>query len=668
MRTSAELQLSPLIHVAGWSLIYVIVLALETSLGAGRSLLPSIWLPIGIALGAFVAIDILWWPLLAALAIASSVAVELLIGADPGFAAVTAAGDIGVAALAATALKTWVKGGERESIAAVSTLSAATLAGALLWSLAVASSMSSPLTVIGYASAFAASVSGALLVGLPLVALDSSGSGFGSAAAARESAILLAVAMLFSLSYTAPFFGGPAIGHLVVAASTPVVCWAAMRRGMTVALLVLLVVKLAPMIMFITGFNPLGIMPELDFLEVQAATIFVGAAAVIIAAAPGGHFGMLTQTRVRANLMSAIEETSSDAVVTIDAHGIVQSFSAAGERLFGYAREEVEGRNVTMLMPHHFRAEHDNHIARYLQSGEKHIIGIGRVVAGQRKDGTTFPIELAVGESRIDGRPLFVGFIRDLTAFQREQRRAQELQQQLFHVSRLTEMGQIASGLVHEVNQPLAAIMNYLQASRHLIARNGSGANAQVDGMLGKAEASATRAAEIMKRLRAFIDRREVERRNENANMMIEESLALGLVGPAGKSVGVRLELASDLPQVYVDRVQIQQVIVNLVRNAVDAMGGGPRRELRIRSAMDADNLVCIAVSDTGPGVSPEVADKLFGAFITTKTEGMGVGLSICKSIIDNHGGEISFANNANAPGTTFRFTLPAASRTTAQT
>jgi two-component system sensor kinase FixL len=366
--------------------------------------------------------------------------------------------------------------------------------------------------------------------------------------------------------------------------------------------------------------------------------------------------------RGREALLAAMVETSSDAIITINAKGVIQSFNPAAERLFDYKETEVLGQNVKMLMPAHFRAEHDGYLARYQQTGERHIIGIGRVVAGEKKDGSTFPLELSVGETRIEGQPVFVGFIRDLTEIQSEQRRVQELQRELFHVSRLGEMGQVASGLAHEVNQPLAAIMNYLQVGRQLAAD--APGNGPMQNVIEKIEAQTTRAAEIVKRLRNFIDRRDFERRPENLPTIIEEALALGMVGPSARSTRVSLQLLSDMPDVNVDRVQVQQVLVNLIRNALDAMDGHSKRELTISSGLDS-GLVRIDVRDSGPGVSAEVREKIFGAFVTTKEQGMGVGLSICKAIVENHGGRIWF--DSNAGGTTFSFTLPIHSSNTGE-
>jgi two-component system sensor kinase FixL len=360
----------------------------------------------------------------------------------------------------------------------------------------------------------------------------------------------------------------------------------------------------------------------------------------------------------RAGLLAAMEAASIDAIITIDGKGLVQSFNPAAERLFGYARSEVLGRNVKILMPAHFRAEHDRYLSRYLETGEKHIIGIGRVVAGKKKDGSTFPIELSVAESRVNGTPVFVGFIRDLTQIQTERSRVEELQHELFHVNRLAEMGQVVSSLAHEVNQPLTAITNYVQVAQQMLDGKGRSSDVSMGDILQKLEAQAKRAADIVKRLRGFVRRREAERQPENLATLIEEALALGIIGQAAGQIHVQLALQPELPPVDVDRVQIQQVIVNLVRNAIDAMDGQERRELLISSAIDGAGYVRISVSDVGPGISPEVADRLFGAFVTTKEDGMGVGLSICKVIVESHGGTIWFTP-ADGGGTTFHFTVP---------
>ena len=167
--------------------------------------------------------------------------------------------------------------------------------------------------------------------------------------------------------------------------------------------------------------------------------------------------------------LRSILDTIPDAMIVIDDRGIMQSFSSAAARLFGYAESDVVGKNIKMLMPSPYRENHDGYLDRYLRTGERRIIGIGRVVVGERKDGSTFPMELSVGEMNSANRRFFTGFIRDLTERQRTEARLQELQTELVHISRLTAMGEMASALAHELNQPLSAIANYMKGSRRLL-------------------------------------------------------------------------------------------------------------------------------------------------------------------------------------------------------
>jgi two-component system sensor kinase FixL len=356
--------------------------------------------------------------------------------------------------------------------------------------------------------------------------------------------------------------------------------------------------------------------------------------------------------------LRAILDTVPEGLIIIDERGIVQSFSAAAERMFGYAAAEVLGRNVNMLMPSPYREHHDGYIARYLASGERRIIGLGRVVTGQRKDGSNFPIELAVGEVEGAGRRLFTGFVRDLSEQQRTLRRLQELQAELAQVSRLTEMGQMAAGLAHEVNQPLTAAANYLQAGRRLL--GGEAEAGRVAGILDQAAAQIARAAALIGRLRGFVRREEGERRAENLRAVIEEAAALALVGAQRHGVRVRLQVAADLPAVVADKVQIQQVVVNLLRNAVEAMAESARRELTVAAEAGAEGMVVVRIADTGPGIAAAIAGRLFQPFVTTKTQGLGVGLWICRSIVEGHGGRLWAEPNSEG-GAVFSFTLPVA-------
>ena len=360
--------------------------------------------------------------------------------------------------------------------------------------------------------------------------------------------------------------------------------------------------------------------------------------------------------------LQSILDNIPDAMVVINERGLIQSFSSAAERLFGFSAAEVLGKNVKILMPSPYREDHDGYIERYLRTSERRIIGIGRVVVGQRNDGSTFPMELAVGEMHVRDQRFFTGFIRDLTERQQTEARLQELQAELVHMSRLTAMGEMASALAHELNQPLAAIANYMKGSRRLLQnRQDEGLGLLRDAM-DKAADQALRAGDIIRRLRDFVSRGESERRVEDIKKLIEEASALALVGAKDKGVRVRFAFAPRLNYVLADRVQVQQVLLNLVRNAIDAMETAPTRELIVATSPAPDNMVEISVADTGGGIEPAIANQLFQPFVTTKSHGMGVGLSICRTIIESHGGSITYRSNPGG-GTIFTFTLPMVSK-----
>ena len=275
-------------------------------------------------------------------------------------------------------------------------------------------------------------------------------------------------------------------------------------------------------------------------------------------------------------------------MIVIDEHGLIQSFSAAAERLFGYAAADVMGKNVKMLMPSPYREDHDGYLDRYLRTGERRIIGIGRVVVGQRHDGSTFPMELAVGEMHVRNRRFFTGFVRDLTERQETEARLQELQSELVHMSRLTAMGEMASALAHELNQPLSAIANYMKGSRRLLANSSDDSASLVRDAMDKAADQALRAGEIIRRLRDFVARGESERRVEDVKKLVEEASALALVGAKDKGVRVRFRFAPGFDFVLADKVQVQQVLLNLMRNAIEAMEDSPTAGTRHRDRAGA--------------------------------------------------------------------------------
>lgn len=361
----------------------------------------------------------------------------------------------------------------------------------------------------------------------------------------------------------------------------------------------------------------------------------------------------------REALLASILETVPDAMVVIDSRGIVQSFSSAAERLFGWRADEVVGKNVRLLMPSPNAEAHDSYLQRYLTTGERRIIGIGRVVVGLRKDGSTFPMELSVGEVKRDGGSLFTGFVRDLTERQVAEGRLQELQAELLHVSRLRSMGQMAAALAHELNQPLTATAMYLRGAQLLLDRPDTPDLTRTREAIRLAMQQTQRSGDIIRRLREFVARGEVGQSPENIIKLIEESSALALVGAKERGIKVMMNFDPALPPVLVDRVQVQQVLLNLLRNAIEAMESSPVRELSIGAAA-ADGMIRVSVVDTGSGIDDTVTQQLFQPFVTTKVNGMGIGLSVSRAIIEGHKGRLWMEPNP-AGGSIFHFTVKAA-------
>jgi two-component system sensor kinase FixL len=356
--------------------------------------------------------------------------------------------------------------------------------------------------------------------------------------------------------------------------------------------------------------------------------------------------------------LRSILATVPDAMIVIDKRGCIVSFSAAAERMFGYSEQELIATNIKHLMPSPDQERHDGYLARYMETHERRIIGIGRITTARHRDGWTFPVELSIGEAEIDGEAVFTGFIRDLTERRQSERRVHDLQRELAHVSRDTAIGTLASALAHELNQPLTALANYLEGARDLLDSTDPKAKEIIREALSKAATQAIRAGQIVHRLRDFVSRGDTERQIESLSKLILEANALALLGKGAGGIEVEVSLDPGQDLVLVDRVQIQQVLLNVIRNAIEAMVDSPVRKLAITTCKVPDGHVEIAVADSGAGLSPEVSDHLFEPLFSTKTAGLGVGLSICRTIVEAHGGRI-WAGPSPLGGTALHFTLP---------
>jgi two-component system, LuxR family, sensor kinase FixL len=357
--------------------------------------------------------------------------------------------------------------------------------------------------------------------------------------------------------------------------------------------------------------------------------------------------------------LSSVLDSAAFGIVIVDEHGRILTFNKACERLFGYSAIEILGESVRTVIPAEQATQHGASFAELARSDGSRSAGTGRELRGLHRDGLAFPLELTVSEAVTpDGRQ-FVGIIRDLRPRRATEQRLCELQADLVHMARISAMDEMGAALAHELNQPLTALMLYLQALERTNARQAAGdaVPASAAGILDKAMREAERAANIIQRMRHFIERREPLRRLVDLSRLVDEVVELIL--PANRP-GVRLvrALAPDLPRVLVDPIQIQQIIVNLVRNAMDAVGGVSRAEIRVTTRLGND-AVLLTVEDNGSGIPADALSHLFKAFATEQGSDMGLGLTISKTIAQTHGGDLTIDPGGNGRGACFALNLP---------
>jgi two-component system sensor kinase FixL len=350
-------------------------------------------------------------------------------------------------------------------------------------------------------------------------------------------------------------------------------------------------------------------------------------------------------------------------MIVINETGIVRAFSVAAETMFGRTAAEMIGEPIETLMPEPYRSQHAGYLTRYLTSGEARIIGKSRVMNAMRADGSEFPIELWVGDASTESDRLFTGFIRDHSVRFETEAKLQLLQSDLVHVARMSAVGELSLSLAHELNQPLGAIVNYLGIAEFLAESGAPAYHQQLRAAIEDAANEAMRAGTIVKRLRTFVEKGEADTRVEPVAPIIQEAALLLSSAIRRKGIDLTVAIADDLMTVLADRVQVQQVLFNLLRNAIEALDAPgavpPRLCIAVRAL--ANEMVEISVEDSGPGINEERRDAIFVPFSSGKSGGMGVGLSISRRIVEAHGGELTY-EPAPTGGARFCLTLPAGS------
>jgi two-component system sensor kinase FixL len=386
-----------------------------------------------------------------------------------------------------------------------------------------------------------------------------------------------------------------------------------------------------------------------------------------------------TQDVPKMTPFDALMDAAVDAIVIIDRQGRIQRFNRAAEKLFGYREAEVRGQNVSLLMPEPHRSGHDGYLERYARTGEASIIGQGREEYGLQRDGATFPMLLSVGEIQQAGLEGYVGIIRDLTEVRRTQAQVRNLEEQLLHADRLVILGELTAGIAHEINQPLTAIAAYADAGRKIIERMEHAPAAgrstppaaapatpaayspaeDMNSICERIGGQARRAGEVVQRLRGLVRSGRMSKGRHDINDIIKNILLLFEFEVKKTGTDLLFFPLEPPESLYVDEIQVQQILVNLVKNSLDAIAesgrAGGRVEIRVRKE---EPELLVSVSDNGPGVPASHRPRLFDAFFTTKPKGVGLGLSICRTIAAAHGGTLRYEQSEQG-GSCFTLSLP---------
>lgn len=367
------------------------------------------------------------------------------------------------------------------------------------------------------------------------------------------------------------------------------------------------------------------------------------------------------RTAVSEARFESLLDTAADGVIVIDETGRMLVFNKICEQLFGYTSQEAIGQNVSLIMPPEFSASHDRFMNNYHRTGERRIIGIGREVSGMHRDGTVFPLELSVGEAKTAEGRQYIGVLRDLRSRRAVEQRVSQLQAQVVHMTRLSAMDEMGAAMAHELNQPLTALLLYLQAVARQVKACHADAKPPSDKMLDvldKAVLEAERASHIVQRMRQMVEKRDPERATIDLREVVNEALDLSEFVAQGATVTIRRVFGMTPIQVDADATQIQQIILNLLRNALEVAKESEERWVKVSIGSD-DRSAFVSVTDSGPGFSEEVGKSLFRTFSTTKKSGMGLGLAISRAIAQNHGGDLMADPGGNGQGATFTLMLP---------